>query len=215
MLSSIINWIRPNVKTPIYDSMCNRLTKLQTDIKDLRKDLKYEKDVLLKEIKKKDLIIQTMINQSPDMFWCKDTSGKYMFANKAIKDNLLCDDDVIGKTDIQLAKQAKKTYGEDNHTFGDMCLNSDKDTIDNKYINKEYVESGKVRGKMLHLSVKKSIVVLNNEIIGVVGSGRDITDYRENLIRNNQEDIFKVNEFINKDIQWAMNGTGEIEEVAH
>ena len=188
------------IKTPIYDSMCNRLTKIQTDIKDLRKDLKYEKDVLLKEIKKKDLIIQTMINQSPDMFWCKDTNGKYMFANKAIKDNLLCDDDVIGKTDIQLAKQAKKTYGDENHTFGDMCLNSDKDTIDNKYINKEYVESGKVRGKMLHLSVKKSIVVLDNEIIGVVGSGRDITDYRENLIRNNQEDIFKVNEFKNKDI---------------
>ena len=50
---------------------------------------------------------------------------------------------------------------------------------------------------MLQLSVKKSIVVLDNEIIGVVGSGRDITDYRENLIRNNQEDIFKVNEFIN------------------
>lgn len=200
MLATIINWISPKVETPIYDSMCNRLAKLQTDIKDLRKDLKYEKDVLLKEIRKKEVIIQTMINQSPDMFWCKDTNGKYMFANKAIKDNLLCDDNPIGKTDIQLAKQAKKTYGDKNHTFGDMCLNSDKDTIKNKYINKEYVENGKVKGKMLHLSVKKSIVVLDNEVIGVVGSGRDITDYRKELIRNNQEDIFKANEFVSKDI---------------
>lgn len=200
MLATIINWINPKVETPIYDSMCNRLAKLQVDIKYLRKDLKYEKDVLLKEIRKKEVIVQAIINQSPDMFWGKDTNGKYMFANKAIKDNLLCDDNPIGKTDIQLAKQAKKTYGDKNHTFGDMCLNSDKDTIKNKYINKEYVENGKVKGKMLHLSVKKSIVVLDNEVIGVVGSGRDITDYREDLIRNNQEDIFKANEFVNKDI---------------
>ena len=200
MLSTIINWINPKVKTPIYDSMCNRLTKLQIDIKDLRKDLKYEKDVLLKEIRKKEVIIQAMINQSPDMFWCKDTNGKYMFANNAIKDNLLCDDNPIGKTDIELANQAKKIYGDKEHTFGDMCLNSDKDTIENKYINKEYVESGKVKGKMLHLAVKKSIVVLDNEIIGVVGSGRDITTYREDLIATGQEDIFAKNEFINKDV---------------
>ena len=81
-----------------------------------------------------------------------------------------------------------------------MCLNSDKDTIENKYVNKEYVESGKAKGKMLHLAVKKSIVVLDGEIIGVVGSGRDITTYREGLIAIGQEDVFAKNEVINKDI---------------
>lgn len=200
MLSTIINWFSPKAKTPIYDSMCNKLTKIQTDIRDLKKDLKHEKDILIREIRKKDMVIQTIIAQSPDMFWCKDTNGKYMFANKAIKDNLLCDDNPIGKTDIELAKQAKKIYGDKEHTFGDMCLNSDKDTIENKYVNKEYVESGKVKGKMLHLAVKKSIVVLDGEIIGVVGSGRDITTYREDLIATGQEDVFAKNEFINKDI---------------
>ena len=59
--------------------------------------------------------------------------------------------------------------------------------------------SGKVKGKMLHLAVNKTIVKLDGEILGVVGSGRDITIYREKLIQSNQEDVFKINEFENKD----------------
>ena len=52
---------------------------------------------------------------------------------------------------------------------------------------------------MLHLEVNKSIVKVDGEIIGVVGSGRDITEYRGELIGNAQLDVFEKNEYLNKD----------------
>ena len=51
----------------------------------------------------------------------------------------------------------------------------------------------------MHLAVNKSIVKARDKVIGVVGSGRDITEYREELINSGKEDIFKINEFKNKD----------------
>ena len=59
-----------------------------------------------------------------------------------------------------------------------------------------------VKGKMLHLEVNKSIVKLDDrEVLGVVGSGRDITEYREKLLKSGKDmDVFKENEFKNKDV---------------
>ena len=142
-----------------------------------------------------------MIEQLPDMLWFKDSEGKYIYANKAIREGLLFDCNPIGKTDVEIAKKNKEIQGDSNFTFGEVCGNSDKDMLENQYTCKEYVESGKVKGKMLHLAVNKTIVKLDGEILGVAGSGRDITIYREKLLQSNQEDVFKINEFENKDIK--------------
>ena len=187
------------VKTPIYDSMIRQLREIHEGIQDVRQSLIHDKNMLLKEIERREVIINAMMESSPDMLWFKDVQGKYLYANKAIRDNLLFSDNPVGKTDIQLATAAKKKFGDKNHTFGEVCGNSDQDVLENNYVGKEYVESGNVKGKMMHLAVNKSIVVVKGEVIGVVGSGRDITEYREELIRNGHEDVFKKNEFVNKD----------------
>ena len=187
------------IKTPIYDNMIQQLQEIHEGIKEVRDSLRMDKQLLLKELYKKDVIISAMIEKLPDMLWFKDTQGKYLYANKAIRENLLLSTNPIGQTDVELAKQAKLIWGDREHTFGEMCGNSDQDVLENGYIGKEYVESGKVKGKILHLAVNKSIVIVNGKIIGVVGSGRDITLYREELINSGKEDIFKINEFKNKD----------------
>ena len=155
---------------------------------------------MLKELYKKDVIISAMIEKLPDMLWFKDVEGKYVYANKAIREGLLLDDNPEGKTDVELSYAAKEKYGDREHTFGEVCDDSDKDVLENEYESKRYVESGKVKGKMLHLEVHKSVVKVDGEIIGVVGSGRDITEYREELIENAQIDVFEKNEYINKDM---------------
>ena len=188
------------VKTPIYDTVIAQLNSIHKDIQSILIDIKADKELLVKELCKKEMIIKTMIENSPDMLWFKDTQGKYLYANKAIRDGLLLDDHPEGKTDIELATAAKLKYGEREHTFGEVCGNSDVDVIDNMYEGKTYVESGKVKGKMLHLEVNKSVVLLDGSLLGVVGSGRDITEYREELINNSQMDVFKKNEFVNKDV---------------
>ena len=188
-----------DMHTPLYDSMLQELRVIVDEIKAVKDQLHKDKQILEEELIKRDVIIHSMIEHLPDMLWFKDTQGKYLYANKAIRENLLLSTNPIGQTDVELAKQAKLIWGDREHTFGEMCGNSDQDVLENGYIGKEYVESGKVKGKILHLAVNKSIVIVNGKIIGVVGSGRDITLYREELINSGKEDIFKINEFKNKD----------------
>ena len=185
--------------TPLYDSMLQELKIIVAEIKAVKDQLHSDKKFLEEELIKRDVIIHSMIEHLPDMLWFKDTQGKYLYANKAIRENLLLSTNPIGQTDVELAKQAKLVWGDREHTFGEMCGNSDKDVLANNYVSKEYVESGKVKGKILHVAVNKSIVIVNGKVIGVVGSGRDITLYREELINSGKEDIFKINEFKNKD----------------
>jgi PAS domain-containing protein len=187
-------------KTPIYDSMLKQLEDIQKCLKEVKEELTFDKEVLLKELKKRDIIINAMIEELPDMLWFKDVNGKYVYANRAIREGLLFDDKPIGKTDVELALQAKKQFGDENHTFGEVCGNSDKDTLEGGHTGKRYVESGKIKGEMKHLEVHKSVLVMEGEVIGVVGSGRDITDYREELLaKGDCVDVFKKNEFTNKE----------------
>ena len=188
------------IETPIYDNMIQQLQEIHEGIKEVRDSLRMDKQLLLKELYKKDVIINAMIEKLPDMLWFKDVDGKYVYANKAIREGLLLDDSPEGKTDMELTYAAKEEYGDREHTFGEVCGDSDKDVLENEYKSKRYVESGKVKGKMLHLEVNKSVVKVDGEIIGVVGSGRDITEYREELIKNAQIDVFGKNEYINKDM---------------
>ena len=187
------------IETPIYDNVIQQLQEIQEGIQEVRDSLRMDKQLLLKELYKKDVVISAMIDKLPDMLWFKDVNGKYVYTNKAIRENLLLDENPEGKTDLELSYAAKQEYGDREHTFGEVCGDSDKDVLENEYEGKKYVESGKVKGKMLHLEVNKSIVKVDGEIIGVVGSGRDITEYREELIGNAQLDVFEKNEYLNKD----------------
>jgi PAS domain-containing protein len=118
---------------------------------------------------------QALDSSAPDMFWVKDVQGRYIIANKAIRDNLLLDDYPYGKDDREIAENAKKRYGDYNHTFGAICGNSDADVLKRKEPTK-YNEDGLVRGKYLMLQVHKNVIHNNNgDVIGTVGSGRDIT----------------------------------------
>ena len=79
------------VKTPIYDSMIRQLREIHEGIQDVRKSIVSDKQLLLKELQKKDIIMQAMMEKLPDMLWFKDVNGKYVYANKAVKDGLLLD----------------------------------------------------------------------------------------------------------------------------
>lgn len=111
----------------------------------------------------------------PDMFWVKDLDGKYIMANKAIREKLLFDDDPIGKTDRELADAIIAEVGADNHTFGAICGNSDLEVVDNNKRQK-FNEDGLVKGEYMMLQVYKNVVRNSRgEVIATVGVGRDMT----------------------------------------
>lgn len=121
---------------------------------------------------------QILIEESPDMVWLKDVNGKYMIANTAIKENLLMTDYPYGRNDIDISTKAKEQYGSENHQFGEMCGDSDRVVLDTLK-SQRFLESGKVKGKMMYLEVFKFPFYVDGKLVGVGGIGRDLTPYVE------------------------------------
>lgn len=179
------------------DTIINKCTKIE---KQLEADIR----ILTSEVEKYKGMLSSIAEALPDIMWCKDMNGKYIYANSAIKKGLLFSNDPIGKTDIELANKAKELYGDDNHTFGEKCENSDK-VVKESGLPQRFLECGKVKGKMLYLEVFKAPLIVNGKMVGVVGTGRDLTEYVE-AYRNGEDcrsckkgiksDLFSKYEFL-------------------
>lgn len=169
---------------------CDRIEeKLDSDIRELTEELEFYKGM-----------IHSVAETLPDMMWCKGIDGKYLYANRAIKDGLIFSENPVGRDDIDLANKAKMLFGDDNHTFGEKCANSDNVVLDNMRPMR-FLESGKIKGKMVYLEVFKAPMFINGKLAGVVGTGRDMTEYVEAFREHNcgkctkMVDIFEKYEF--------------------
>ena len=174
---------------------------ISSDVKHIRKyyddsqkaieNYKIELERERKErIKEQNLFVSVM-DHIEDMLWSKDIDGRYIVANKAFR-NKFCYglewNEMQGKNDIELAKIFKDKVGSENHTFGEVCANSDEVIIRNE-IAKEFMEYGLINGKMMKLVVNKSPVYDNKgELCATCGTGRDITEWHDSL----EEAINKV-----------------------
>ncbi len=140
-------------------------------------------------------LLRLMCDNVPDMIWAKNLEKKYIFANTAICRNLLNAADTeepIGKTDLHFAKRERNRYPDNPewHTFGEICRDTDQITMDAR-IPKQFDEYGNVQGKFLFLDVHKApFIDEHGNMIGTVGSARDVTEYkraeealRQNMIR--------------------------------
>jgi hypothetical protein len=77
---------------------------------------------------------------------------------------------------VEMAEARRLQVGEENHSFGGVCMDSDTLVIA-AGIPMQFVEQGNVDGKLLVLEVSKNVMRnSDNEIIGTVGIGRDITE---------------------------------------
>ena len=176
---------------------------ISSDVKHIRKyyddsqkaieNYKLELERERKErIKEQNLFVSVM-DHIEDMLWSKDLDGRYIVANKAFRNKFCYElewNEMQGKNDIELAKIFKDKVGNENHTFGEVCANSDEVIIRNE-IAKEFMEYGLINGKMMKLVVNKSPVYNNKgELCATCGTGRDITDWHDSL----EEAINKVRE---------------------
>jgi PAS domain S-box-containing protein len=139
-------------------------------------DLRETKRKMKAEINLRNAVLDNLA----DMVWAKDLDGKYLMTNKAFRDKFcygLRDDEILGKNDIQLAKEFKTKVGNNNHTFGEMCFNSDE-VIKEIEDAKEFLELGLIDGKMMKLVVNKSpFRDYRGNMFAICGSGRDITEW--------------------------------------
>ncbi len=137
-----------------------------------------------KKYKEQSRLFRLMSDNIPDLVWAKDLEGRYIFTNKAYCEKLLIakhPKETIGKTDMFFANRQRKLHPErkDWFTFGEICANSDIPVLEKKKAFR-FDEYGYVRGKFLFLDVFKApIFDENNQIIGTVGHGRDVTKEKE------------------------------------
>ena len=175
---------------------------------DYKKELEIERD---KSAKERNLFL-SVLDHLDDMVWAKDLEGKYIVANKSFREKFcygISWEELQGMTDVELAKKFKKQVGEQNHTFGELCANSDV-VVQETGLPQKFLEDGNVNGKLMKLIVNKSIVVnQDNEMFAICGSGRDVTEWYTSLekaIKNlkakcscfDNEEVNKILDELNK-----------------
>jgi PAS domain S-box-containing protein len=125
-------------------------------------------------------LIRRIADNAPDMIWAKDLDNRYLFANRALCEQLLmCNhpEAVVGKNDVYFS-ELERANGQ-RHTFGEVCENSDE-IVKKKRKAMRFVEDGLVRGQYRVLDVHKApLLEESGTMIGTVGCGRDITRERE------------------------------------
>lgn len=128
-------------------------------------------------------LLRLITDNVTDMIWAKDLNKRYLFANKAICEQLLNaenTDEPIGKDDMFFALRERNSRPDDPswHTFGELCQDSDTITLQSGKPS-QFDEYGNVKGEFLFLDVHKAPFINDKgEVIGVVGSGRDVTQQK-------------------------------------
>ncbi|MBU1042701.1 MAG: PAS domain S-box protein [Proteobacteria bacterium] len=139
-------------------------------------------------------MLRLMCDNVPDMIWAKDMEKRFLFANKALCEGLLNATDTSepeGKSDLFFAQRERESHPGDSswHTFGELCQDSDT-VVMSRGEPGQFNEFGNVKGKFLYLDVRKAPFVDDQgEVIGTVGSARDITDQKraEDDMRTSEE----------------------------
>lgn len=130
------------------------------------------------------LLFMSVLDHLDDMVWAKDVSGRYIMANKAFREKFcygMTWDELRGKTDVEIAKVFKAKVGNENHTFGEVCANSDE-VIKRTNKAREFLEYGNINGELVKLIVNKSPVYDGDGVLfATCGSGRNVTWLHDKL----------------------------------
>lgn len=180
---SILKKIGDFLVTFIYGEIESKLQKILEEIeKDKTRAENLERELQRARLEREEYknLVLAIGDTIPDMMWAKDINGRYIYANSGILQGLFYDTDyrnVIGRTDLELSKMCKDKVGTINHTFGEICGNSDLVVLESLY-KERFLEWGLINGKDMYLEVYKApLYDSNGRVVGTVGTGRDVTEW--------------------------------------
>jgi diguanylate cyclase (GGDEF)-like protein/PAS domain S-box-containing protein len=128
---------------------------------------KYQEERLTKTKAKLSAVITTI----PDLIWVKDTQGAYLMCNPAFERffGASCGE-IVGKTDYDFIEKEQADFfrqkDKEALAAGAMCINEEEII---------FAENG----QYALLETRKMPIYFNDEFMGVLGIGRDITERKE------------------------------------
>ena len=128
-------------------------------------------------------LLRLVSDNVTDMIWAKDLEKRYLFANKSMCEQLLgasSTDEPIGRDDLFFARRMQDSQPDNPawYTFGQSSAASDAETLRNGRPTR-FDENAYVRGELVFLDVHKAPLLDDQgQVIGVVGSARDVTAQR-------------------------------------
>ncbi|MBN2393321.1 MAG: PAS domain S-box protein [Anaerolineae bacterium] len=128
-------------------------------------------------------LLRTLIDNLPDAIYAKDSEGRKTLANRADLDNIgLSEAEVLGKTDEELfpPEIAASFMADDQAVLstGVPLLN-----------RQEYLSNANGR-ELWQRTSKLPLFDANRQVVGLVGIGRDITEYRQAMDALQQNETY-------------------------
>ena len=117
---------------------------------------------------KSEIRLRTLINTIPDVIWLKDINGKYLICNNRFEEFLGAKEhEIVGKTDYDFLDKSLSDFFKEKDQ---AAMQASKPSINEEEItfasdgHKEFLET-----------INSPLLDADNNIIGVLGIGRDIT----------------------------------------
>ena len=109
-----------------------------------------------------------------DVIWTKDIHQKYTYVNNSMADNVLLIDgfDTMGKTHMKIADELRNEGV--NYNFDFVCSKSDNYILKHRVITK-FTERGIINEKEHVFRVLKAPIIIDYQVVGIIGIGRDIS----------------------------------------
>ena len=148
-------------EAPVIEN--GKVTGIVGSLVDITERKKAEKD-----IEESRILLKTIINATPDLVWLKDVNGVYLNCNKRFEDFFgKKEEEILGKTDYDfLSKELADFFTQHDK----LAMKAGKPLKNEEEIT--FASDG--HSEVLE-TIKTPVTGNNNEIMGVLGVGRDIT----------------------------------------
>ena len=166
-------------------------------IRDVTEQISKEMKIRAGEERYKSMynLFRLMVDNMSDMLWAKDLNRHFIFVNKAICDDYLKAVDTeepIGKSEMYFMEREKRNH-PDRLAEWHKNLNIKSESSDERVIRtgkpEHFEDFGNVNGEYLSIDVRKApIFNEKGDMIGVVGSARDVTIQKQAMNEINKRD---------------------------